>query len=185
MNKHLVFGLTGVGLALSMVGATAQAPARPAAASAALAVKIAATRVAVVDLAEVQRAVSAPGGESIDALRTNRMAALDEQRGRIHALEMKIAEGGATMTPEVRQGLVDEIRLKRDDLRKAELAAVGEISTRYRFTEDMLRAHIKTMAAALGYQLVLERGAAGVIFSAPSIDITADVVKSLQSKPAR
>ncbi|MCX6545571.1 MAG: OmpH family outer membrane protein [Acidobacteria bacterium] len=185
MNKHFVFGLAAVGLTLSIAGATAQGPARPGAASPASIGKIAPARIAVVDLAAVVRAVSGAAGESIDSLRAKRMAELDRQRIDVHALEMKITEGSGTMTAQARQDLLQEIRRKRDALQEAELRAVGEISTRTRFTEDSIRAHIKSMAAALGYQLVLERGAAGVIFSAPSIDITADVVKSLQSKPAK
>ena len=174
-----------IGGILACAAATAAQTPSLGAAVATTAEKAVATRVAVVDVRAVERSAAAAGTESLEEYRAKRMADLQQRRDEIQAIVVKINEGGASLTADQRQALLEEMRAKQELLRAEEQKTRADLEAASTTTSEMIRAHIKKVADARGVQLVLERSADAVLFTAASIDLTAAVIESLQAKPAK
>lgn len=184
MKRAIAVGFMVGGLLAGSAGVSAQTTPRGTAAASAVE-KAVVLRVAVVDVHAVERSAAAAGTASLEEYRSTRMAGLQQRRDEIQAIVVKINEGGAALTADQRQALLDEMRAKQESLRAEEQKTRADLEAASTTTAEAIRTHIKKVADARGVHLVLERSADAVLFSAAAIDLTAAVIESLQAKPAK
>jgi Skp family chaperone for outer membrane proteins len=184
VKAEVRLAITVGGILACAAAIAAQAPVRGAKVAATVE-RASAFRVAVVDVRAVERSAAGAGTESLEEYRSKKMAGLQPQRDEIQALVVKINEGGAALTPEARQELLEEMRRRQESLRNDERQTRAELEAAATASTENIRAHIRKVAEARGVQLVLERSADAVLFHATSIDLTAAVIESLQAKPAK
>ena len=180
----LSFRLGIVGIAVAVAGLAAQAPRSQA--PAATSGGAAGPAVAVLDLSAASAALSAAAGEDLDVYRSRRLAELDQLRDKVRAFQKQILDGGDALKPETREELIQAVRRGQAELRQAELEAQRDVQVRADLQQAAVRDYISRAAAARNVQLVLDQKAAAVLYYAPSVDLTADVVALVkQASPKR
>jgi Skp family chaperone for outer membrane proteins len=179
VKKYSWFFVAAALVGLALAGVAAQTPARPAVSSVTPNQPPKAV-VAVVDFAAVQKSVASVGDEPLEQYRSRRMAELDTHRDAIRALQLRIVQGGESLSAEAREETLQDIRRQQDALRQAEQVTQRDLQARSDLSEGAIRELIRKIAAERGLQLVLDRGAAAVLWNAATIDLTADVVNALK-----
>lgn len=182
ISKMMSAGALAV-VALSLVGVAAQEPGRRQTGTAPPS-GVPSVRVAVVDFASVERAAATPGGDAAEQYRRRRLAELDQLRDEIRRLQLRMVEGGATLSAEIRESTIAEIREREAALRKAETQTHSDIEAMTGSSPEAIRLQIRKVAEDRGYQLVLDRGSLSVLFSAASIDLTSVMIDAMRTKGA-
>jgi outer membrane protein len=112
-----------------------------------------------------------------------RLQQLQQQQASLKAREEKLTKDGATMTPEQRSRAEKELRdgVREFALKKQE--ADDDANERRKQEYDKLQRaiveEVRTFAKAQNFDIVI---AEGVIYATPAVDITGQVLASLQSK---
>jgi len=138
------------------------------------------SRVAVVDLQALERAV----GGSVEAFQQQRLAAVNAKFEEMRALQLRIIKEKDTLDPEVYSQMQQQVQQLKKETALEEQAAFRDVQSRRAAQRATLQEHLARVAAARGFQLVLNRGESAVLWSDPVIDITDDVIKSL-TNPVR
>jgi outer membrane protein len=145
-------------------------------------------KIGVVDYGRLME--ESPQAKSVtDAIRAEfgpRQTQLQQQQVALKAREEKLQKDAATMTPDQRSRAEKELRDGAREFARKQQEAQDDFNARR--NEEMGRLQrtlieeVRTFAKAQSYDLVL---AEGVIYSTPSVDITAQVLQSLQAKGVR
>jgi Skp family chaperone for outer membrane proteins len=138
------------------------------------------SQVAVVDLQTLERAV----GGAVEAFQQQRLAAVNAKFEEMRALQLRIIREKDTLGPEVCSQMQQQVQQLKKETAQEEQAAFRDVQGRRAAQRATLQEHLARVAAARGFQLVLNRGESAVLWSDPGIDVTDDVIKSL-TNPAR
>ena len=158
-------------------GAGAQAPA-------------ASPRVGYIDLARVL-ARSAAGVAAREALEREKAAMqkeMDVKRVELDKLREELEKKGPLMTADARREREDAMERKRRDATRLADDFQRELGRKeqqlaQKVMQD-ISGVIERVGKQKGYYLVLERGRAGVLFSAPEADLTDDIIKAYDQESA-
>ncbi|HZO24149.1 MAG TPA: OmpH family outer membrane protein [Steroidobacteraceae bacterium] len=120
--------------------------------------------------------------ESLRTEFTPRQRELQNQQNSLKAKEDKLQKDGATMTPDQRATVEKELRDSYRELQRKQSEVQDDLTARR--NEEMSRLQktvieqVRTYAKSQNFDLVL---ADGVIYTTPTIDITSQVLQTLQS----
>lgn len=133
------------------------------------------SRVAVVDLQALERAV----GGSVEAFQEQRLAPVNAKFEEMRTIQLRILKEKDTLDPELYSQLQQQVQQLKKDVAQEEQAAFRDVQSRRTTQRATLQEHLARVAAARGFQLVLSRGEATVLWADSAIDVTGDVIKSL------
>jgi len=143
-------------------------------------------RVGVVDRPAVEQAAAAVAPEPLEAFQKRRMGEISAIQDAIRALQKRIIDGGESLTADVREQVLAEIRQRQEELWKAEQATKDELRARAERSRPLIADHIAKVAARRGLEIVLDRSDPAVLWISPAVDVTSDVIASIrQAAPAK
>ena len=118
---------------------------------------------------------------------------LDSKQAELQRLKDAVEKQGATITPEARAQKEKDYQVKLKDYQRLYNDYQTELQQKdMEFTQKVLK-QVEEVVKSLGekekYTLILEKSQAGILFAAPSIDITNKVIvlfnESAKKKPIR
>lgn len=118
---------------------------------------------------------------------------LDSRQAELQRLKDAVEKQGATITPEARAQKEKDYQAKLKDYQRLYNDYQTELQQKdMEFTQKVLK-QVEEVVKSLGekekYTLILEKSQAGILFAAPSIDITSRVIalfnESAKKKPIR
>ncbi len=139
-----------------------------------------APRVGVVDRLAVEQAAAAAASEPLEAYQKRRTMELAAIQSAIRALQKRIIDGGESLTADVREQILAEIRQRQEELWKAEQATKDELKARSERSRPLVADHIAKVAARRGLEIVLDRSDPAVLWISPAVDVTNDVIASIR-----
>lgn len=137
-------------------------------------------RVGVVDRPAVEQAAAAATAEPLEAFQKRRMGEISAIQSAIRALQKRIIDGGESLTADVREQILAEIRQRQEELWKAEQATKDELKARSERSRPLVADHIAKVAARRGLEIVLDRSDPAVLWISPAVDVTNDVIASIR-----
>jgi Skp family chaperone for outer membrane proteins len=139
--------------------------------------KAASTRVAVIDLAAVERAA---GGETDESFTAKQTPPISEKWEQIRTVETRLLKEADTLSSDEKFALQQDVKRMRAELDQSQHAAFAAVEALRSGRDASLAQAISRTAAALGYQVVLSKKEAAVVWTDASVDITAAVVAALK-----
>jgi outer membrane protein len=121
----------------------------------------------------------------IDALQTKKLAELQDKQKGLQAAQQKLQTGGSVMNDAARDAAEKEIEKLNRDLQRAQQDAQEELSVLQRdlqmeFQRKLLPI-ISKVAAEKGVHMVFSYGDSGLLWAEPALDLTADVIKRIDT----
>jgi len=190
--------MKGVVVALFVVAAVAlgpsiaraQAPAAPAAAAASAAPG--GIRVGYIDVQRVltRSAAGVAAREVLEKERGTMQKEMDAKRQELEKLRDELEKKGPLMTPDARREREEQLERKRRDATRMADDFQRELGRKEqqlgsKVLQDLVGL-IERYGKQKGYQLIVEKRGAAVIYGAPEIDITDDIIRAYdQEAPAK
>jgi outer membrane protein len=121
----------------------------------------------------------------IDAMQTKKLAELQDKQKSLQAAQQKLQTGGSVMNDSARDAAEKDIERLNRDLQRAQQDAQEELQVLQRdlqmeFQRKLLPL-IAKVAAEKGVHMVFSYGDSGLLWAEPALDLTADVIKRIDS----
>jgi outer membrane protein len=158
-------------------GAKAQAPA-------------ASQRIGYIDLTRVlaRSAAGVAAREQLEREKATMQKEMDAKRGELDKLREELDKKGSLMTADARRDREEVMERKRRDATRLADDFQRELG---RKEQQLAQKEMQDISGVIervgkqkGYYLVLERGRAGVLYSAPDADLTDDIIKAYDQESA-
>jgi outer membrane protein len=149
-----------------------------------------AQRIGYIDLSRVL-ARSAAGVAAREQLERDKAAMqkeMDAKRTELEKMREELEKKGPLMTADARRDREDAMERKRRDAARLADDFQRELGRKEQQLAQKVMQDISTVIERVGkqkgYYLVLERGRAGVLYSAPDADLTDDIIKAYDQESA-
>jgi outer membrane protein len=168
--------LTGTALVGGSV-ATAQAPP-------------AGQRIGYIDLSRVlaRSAAGVAAREQLERDKASMQKEMDAKRVELEKMREELEKKGPLMTADARRDREDAMERKRRDAARLADDFQRELGRKEQVLAQKVMQDISGVIEKIGkqkgYYLVLERGRAGVLYSAPDADLTDDIIKAFDQESA-
>lgn len=137
------------------------------------------TRVAIVDLASIERLV---GQESLESFTERQTAPINAKWEQVRALELRLARERETISDEDRDTVQQQIKRLRSEIDQDQRSAFNAVQ-QYRSRRQVTQGQaIASTAAALGFQVVLNKTEAVVVWADAAVDITPQVAAAIKGE---
>jgi len=137
------------------------------------------TRVAVVDLAAIERLAA---GESVESFTEKQTVKINAKWEELRALELRLARERETISEADRDTAQQEIKRLRSEIDQDQRTAFNAVQ-QYRSGRQMTQEQaIASTAAVLGFQVVLNKTQAVVVWADAAVDITPQVAAAIKGE---
>ena len=170
--KGRFLGLALIAGTLLVSGSAARAQAPPTA-----------QRIGYIDLARVlaRSAAGVAAREQLEREKASMQKEMDAKRVELEKMREELEKKGPLMTADARRDREDAMERKRRDAARLADDFQRELGRKEQLLAQKVMQDISTVIERVGkqkgYYLVLERGRAGVLYSAPDADLTDDIIK--------
>ena len=147
-------------------------------------------RIGYIDLARVLARSSAgvAAREQLEREKAAMQKEMDTKRVELDKLRDELEKKGSLMAPDARRDREEAMERKRRDATRLADDFQRELGRKEQLLAQKVMQDIggviERIGKQKGYYLVLERGRAGVLFSAPEADLTDDVIKAYDQESA-
>jgi|SRR5688572_12950255 outer membrane protein len=149
-----------------------------------------AQRVGYIDLARVlaRSAAGVAAREQLEREKAAMQKEMDGKRVELDKLRDELEKKGPLMTADARRDREESMERKRRDATRLADDFQRELGRKEQLLAQKVMQDISGVIERVGkqkgYYLVLERGRAGVLFSAPEADLTDDIIKAYDQESA-
>ncbi len=145
-------------------------------------------KVGYVELARVLRDSSAAKGarDQLQKAVQAKQAAVDLEKAKVDVLKAELDKAAPTLSEVQKNARAKEILDRQTALQKMVVDARKEVGdadqASTKVVVDRMKAVLDKVAKAKGYDLVVEKSAASVLFARDGIDLTDDVIKAMDAQ---
>ena len=150
----------------------------------------AAQRIGYIDLSRVlaRSAAGVAAREQLERDKASMQKEMDAKRVELEKLREELEKKGPLMTADARRDREEAMERKRRDATRLADDFQRELGRKEQLLAQKVLQDISTVIERVGkqrgYYLVLERGRAGVLYSAPDADLTDDIIKAYDQESA-